>query len=134
MHLAPLLTFALAIALARTSAAQTSVPEPTALVDAQHCMFCHTPDMPFLAPSFHQIAERYRDVPRAEEQLAIKLRLGGGARALGRHADAAGRRARRPALARAGAPVGSLGAEPVSAVSVPLPAQPRIPAARAVMS
>ncbi|ATF84198.1 c-type cytochrome [Burkholderia gladioli] len=79
MHLAPLLTFALAIALARTSAAQTSVPEPTALVDAQHCMFCHTPDMPFLAPSFHQIAERYRDIPRAEEQLAIKLRLGGRA-------------------------------------------------------
>lgn len=94
MHLAPLLTFALAIALARTSAAQTSVPEPTALVDAQHCMFCHTPDMPFLAPSFHQIAERYRDVPRAEEQLAIKLRLGGA-----RTGET--RRCRRPASAAA---------------------------------
>jgi len=24
--------------------------EPAALVDQQHCMFCHTIDMPFLAP------------------------------------------------------------------------------------
>ncbi|AWV00250.1 cytochrome C [Burkholderia sp. JP2-270] len=66
-------------ATAGIAAAQTAVPEPTALVDAQHCMFCHTSDMPFLAPSFHQIAERYRGVPRAQEQLEIKLRLGGRA-------------------------------------------------------
>jgi cytochrome c len=34
--------------------------EPTECVDQQHCMFCDTSDAPFLAPSFHQIAERYR--------------------------------------------------------------------------
>ncbi|WP_414144223.1 c-type cytochrome [Burkholderia stagnalis] len=67
------------ITLAGVARAQMAVPEPTELVDAQHCMFCHTPDMPFLAPSFHQIAERYHDVPRAQEKLEIKLRLGGRA-------------------------------------------------------
>lgn len=53
--------------------------EPTALVDQQHCMFCHTRDAPFLAPSFQQIAERYRDVPNAQFMLEHKLRLGGKA-------------------------------------------------------
>ncbi|KVD88027.1 cytochrome C [Burkholderia ubonensis] len=66
-------------AAAGIDSAQTSVPDPTELVDSQHCMFCRTPDMPFLAPSFHQIADRYRDVPRAEEQLELKLYLGGRA-------------------------------------------------------
>lgn len=54
-------------------------PEPTALVDQQHCMFCHTRDAPFLAPSFQQIAERYRNVPNAQFMLEHKLRLGGKA-------------------------------------------------------
>jgi cytochrome c len=54
-------------------------PEPTALVDQQHCMFCHTHDAPFLAPSFQQIAERYRNVPNAQFMLEHKLRLGGKA-------------------------------------------------------
>ncbi|MFM0500205.1 cytochrome C [Paraburkholderia caffeinilytica] len=53
--------------------------EPTALVDQQHCMFCHTRDAPFLAPSFQQIAERYRDVPGAQAMLEHKLRVGGKA-------------------------------------------------------
>jgi cytochrome c len=53
--------------------------EPTALVDQQHCMFCHTRDAPFLAPSFQQIAQRYRDVPNAPTMLEQKLRLGGKA-------------------------------------------------------
>jgi cytochrome c len=53
--------------------------EPTELVDQQHCMFCHTSDAPFLAPSFHQIADRYRDVPNATTMLEHKLRLGGRA-------------------------------------------------------
>ncbi|VWB95394.1 cytochrome c, class I [Burkholderia lata] len=66
-------------ALAGIAAAQTAVPEPTELVNAQHCMFCHTSDMPFLAPSFHQIAERYRGVPHADKQLETKLRVGGRA-------------------------------------------------------
>ncbi|ACR32361.1 c-type cytochrome [Burkholderia glumae] len=70
---------ALLVMLATNSPARPVEPEPTELVDSQHCMFCHTPDMPFLAPSFHQIAQRYRDVPHAEAQLAIKLRLGGRA-------------------------------------------------------
>jgi cytochrome c len=55
------------------------VPEPTALIDQQHCMFCHTVDAPFLAPSFHQIADRYRDKPHAVDMLEQKLRLGGKA-------------------------------------------------------
>lgn len=59
--------------------AQAQLPEPTALVDSQHCMFCHTADAPFLAPSFHQIAERYRNTPHADEMLEHKLRLGGRA-------------------------------------------------------
>ncbi|WP_233853606.1 c-type cytochrome [Paraburkholderia sp. HD33-4] len=54
-------------------------PEPSALVDQQHCMFCHTRDAPFLAPSFQQIAERYRNVPNAQTMLEHKLRLGGKA-------------------------------------------------------
>ena len=53
--------------------------EPTELVNRQHCMFCHTVDQPFLAPSFHQIAERYRNTPGAADVLAKKLRLGGKA-------------------------------------------------------
>ncbi|RQR46087.1 MULTISPECIES: c-type cytochrome [unclassified Burkholderia] len=67
-----------AIALiAGTAAAQTTVPEPTELVNAQHCMFCHTTDMTFLGPSFHEIAERYRGDPHAAAQLERKLRVGG---------------------------------------------------------
>jgi cytochrome c len=53
--------------------------EPTALLDQQHCMFCHMVDAPFLAPSFQQIAERYRDVPNASVMLEQKLRVGGKA-------------------------------------------------------
>lgn len=60
-------------------AANAQVPEPTELVDQQHCMFCHTSDAPFLAPSFHQIAERYRDKPNASTMLEDKLRHGGKA-------------------------------------------------------
>ncbi|RQS63269.1 c-type cytochrome [Burkholderia sp. Bp8984] len=67
-----------AIALiAGTAAVQTTVPEPTELVNAQHCMFCHTTDMTFLGPSFHEIAERYRGDPHAAAQLERKLRVGG---------------------------------------------------------
>jgi cytochrome c len=53
--------------------------EPTELIDRQHCMFCHTVDAPFLAPSFQQIAGRYRKVPDARVMLEHKLRLGGKA-------------------------------------------------------
>jgi len=53
--------------------------EPSALIDKHHCMFCHTNDSPFLAPSFQQIAERYRKVPDAQLMLETKLRLGGKA-------------------------------------------------------
>ncbi|KAK45590.1 cytochrome C [Caballeronia jiangsuensis] len=54
-------------------------PEPTALIDQQHCMFCHTNDAPFLAPSFQEIANRYRDDPHAHVMLEHKLRVGGRA-------------------------------------------------------
>lgn len=54
-------------------------PEPMELIDQQHCMFCHTVDAPFLAPSFRQIAEHYRDKPDAADMLEQKLRLGGKA-------------------------------------------------------
>jgi cytochrome c551/c552 len=54
-------------------------PEPTALIDHQHCMFCHTVDKPFLAPSFRQIADRYRNTPHASAMLESKLRHGGKA-------------------------------------------------------
>ena len=53
--------------------------EPSALIDQQHCMFCHTNDAPFLAPSFQQIASRYRDDPQAQTMLEHKLRAGGRA-------------------------------------------------------
>ncbi|MCP3710055.1 cytochrome C [Paraburkholderia sp. CNPSo 3274] len=62
-----------------TIAAHAQLAEPTELVDQQHCMFCHTSDAPFLAPSFHQIAERYRDKPNASTLLEDKLRHGGKA-------------------------------------------------------
>ena len=75
-----LLHAAVACALAlQAIAAHAQVPEPTGLVDQQHCMFCHTSDAPFLAPSFHQIAERYRDKPNASTMLEDKLRHGGKA-------------------------------------------------------
>lgn len=54
-------------------------PEPAALVDQHRCMFCHTRDAAFLAPSFEQIAARYRDVANAQFMLEHKLRLGGKA-------------------------------------------------------
>nr|WP_241018273.1 c-type cytochrome [Paraburkholderia sp. Tr-20389] len=60
-------------------AAHARIDEPTELVDQQHCMFCHTSDAPFLAPSFRQIADRYRGVPNATAMLEIKLRKGGRA-------------------------------------------------------
>lgn len=53
--------------------------EPTALIDQHHCMFCHTTNGPFPAPSFHQIAERYRNKRSADVMLENKLRLGGKA-------------------------------------------------------
>ncbi|WP_321845181.1 c-type cytochrome [Paraburkholderia bannensis] len=61
------------------STVHAQLPEPTELVDQQHCMFCHTADAPFLAPSFHQIAQRYRDKPDAPLMLEDKLRHGGKA-------------------------------------------------------
>lgn len=68
----------LAVSL-QAASALAQLPEPTELVDQQHCMFCHTPDAPFFAPSFHQIAERYRDKPNASTMLVEKLRHGGKA-------------------------------------------------------
>jgi cytochrome c len=64
---------------APAASALAQLAEPTELVDQQHCMFCHTSDAPFLAPSFHQIAERYRDKPNASTTLEEKLRHGGKA-------------------------------------------------------
>nr|WP_175150298.1 cytochrome C [Paraburkholderia ultramafica] len=61
------------------SAAALAQSEPAALVDQHHCMFCHTRDAPFLAPSFQQIAQRYRNVPDAQLVLEQKLRVGGTA-------------------------------------------------------
>jgi len=66
----------LLIAASATALAQA---EPSALIDQHHCMFCHTNDAPFLAPSFQQIAERYRKVPDAQIMLETKLRFGGKA-------------------------------------------------------
>lgn len=54
-------------------------PEAAALVDEQHCMFCHTTEAPRLAPSFPQIAQHYRQVPGAGSALARKLSLEGPA-------------------------------------------------------
>lgn len=64
---------------ATSGAALAQRPEPTALIDQQHCMFCHTVDAPFLAPSFRQIAERYRSEPGARVMLEHKLVKGGKA-------------------------------------------------------
>jgi cytochrome c len=63
--------------LAPAASALAQQAEPTELIDQQHCMFCHTTDAPFLAPSFHQIAERYRNKPNASTLLEEKLRHGG---------------------------------------------------------
>lgn len=74
LHYLAASAFALLLAATSTALAQS---EPTALVDQQHCMFCHTRDAPFLAPSFQQIAVRYRGVPNAQGMLEQKLRVGG---------------------------------------------------------
>lgn len=63
----------------RPAGQSTPQREPTELINRQHCMFCHTVDKPFLAPSFHQIAGRYRNEPHAAGILARKLRVGGRA-------------------------------------------------------
>lgn len=97
---------------AGAAAAQTTVPEPTELVNAQHCMFCHTLDMTFLGPSFHEIAERYRGDPHAAAELERKLRRRRPC-ALGRHADAVRRRSRRAAVSRRRASARAMGVEPV---------------------
>jgi cytochrome c551/c552 len=65
--------------LLTASSTAVAQSEPTALVDQQHCMFCHTRDAPFLAPSFQQIAQRYHHVPDAQVMLETKLRTGGKA-------------------------------------------------------
>ena len=65
---------ALAAAALLISATHAAEPEPTPLVDQQHCMFCHTDNAAFLAPSFQQIADRYRNVPNAAAMLEHKLR------------------------------------------------------------
>jgi cytochrome c len=72
-------TLALVAAFLSSSTIVNAQPEPTSLVDQQHCMFCHTDNAAFLAPSFQQIAERYRDVPNAASMLEHKLRMGGRA-------------------------------------------------------
>ncbi|WP_087648287.1 c-type cytochrome [Caballeronia choica] len=53
--------------------------EPAALLDRYRCMFCHTVDTPFRAPSFREIATHYHRVPNASAMLEGKLRLGGRA-------------------------------------------------------
>jgi len=78
-RLQPFMMCAAIALLAAPHAALAQRGEPTGLVDQQHCMFCHTSDAPFLAPSFHQIADRYRDVPNATNMLEDKLRMGGRA-------------------------------------------------------
>ena len=73
------LVLALAALAAPSLAFAGPEAEPTELINQQHCMFCHTVDKPFLAPSFRQIAHRYRDKPDAADMLAEKLRIGGKA-------------------------------------------------------
>lgn len=68
----------LATALCATGA-HAQQPEPTGLIEQQHCMFCHTVDKDYLAPSFHKIARRYRGRADAQATLEQKLRLGGRA-------------------------------------------------------
>lgn len=70
---------AMLVAIVCATSAHAQLPEPTDLVNQQHCMFCHTADKAFLAPSFHEIAERYRKTPDAQVTLEQKLRLGGRA-------------------------------------------------------
>ncbi|WP_175970316.1 c-type cytochrome [Burkholderia sp. BCC0322] len=77
MNLPRYAAFCAIVTAANLAAAQTAVPEPTDLVNAQHCMFCHTVDMTFLGPSFHEIAQRYRGDPAAAPELERKLRVGG---------------------------------------------------------
>ncbi|MDN7491258.1 cytochrome C [Burkholderia sp. AU31652] len=77
MNLLRCAAFCVTVTAANPAAAQTAVPEPTDLVNAQHCMFCHTSDMTFLGPSFHDIAQRYRGDPAAAPELERKLRVGG---------------------------------------------------------
>lgn len=72
-------TAAFALVYAARAAAAEPVAEPTELVNQQHCMFCHTSDRAFLAPAFHDIAGRYRDVPGARAMLVDKLMHGGAA-------------------------------------------------------
>jgi cytochrome c551/c552 len=71
--------WALAAAALLISATHAAEPEPTPLVDQQHCMFRHTDNAAFLAPSFQQISDRYRNVPNAAAMLEHKLRVGGPA-------------------------------------------------------
>ncbi|NPT39902.1 cytochrome C [Paraburkholderia sp. 1N] len=51
--------------------------EAEALVDQQHCMYCHTAEPPYLAPSFPQIAKHYRRMPGTPSALEQKLSIEG---------------------------------------------------------
>jgi cytochrome c len=73
------LTTAFVAVLMATSGDAFAHPEAGALVDEQHCMFCHNADAPHLAPSFPQIAQRYRTMPGARSALAQKVSLEGSA-------------------------------------------------------
>ena len=64
---------------AASTGTYAQLPEPSALIDQQHCMACHTIDKPFLGPSFRQIAHRYHDDANASAMLEFKLRKGGPA-------------------------------------------------------
>lgn len=73
-HPAPASALLLSLAASGAALAQS---DPATLVDQQHGMFRHTRDAPFLAPSFQQIAQRYRNVPDAQVTLEQKLRVDG---------------------------------------------------------
>jgi cytochrome c551/c552 len=68
----------LALELAATDDA-TAQSGVAGLIDQQHCMYCHTTEGANLAPSFPQIAQRYRTVPGPSVMLAKKVRNDGKA-------------------------------------------------------
>jgi cytochrome c len=70
------LVVSIGLAAAGHACAQSNV---AVLIDDQHCMFCHTTNGANLAPSFPQIADRYRKVAGADVMLAKKLAIQGKA-------------------------------------------------------
>lgn len=66
----------IALGLASMAISGSAVAD-LALAKKSGCMACHSVDKKIVGPSWHQVADRYRDDPDARAKLAVKIKKGG---------------------------------------------------------